>query len=86
MPTRSEWEAALEEAKLQGETKIEKEGTAKAEAKRNRKLKLRKALLYFLNKLVDFFVTIAAALTVELLLRFFTGAGLFDVIECLFRG
>lgn len=85
MPTRSEWEAALEEAKLQGEAKIEKDAAARAKAKRNRKLKFRKALLYFLNKLVDFFATIAAALTADFLTRLFTGTGLFDVIERLFR-
>lgn len=81
MPTLSEWNAALEEAKLQGEAKIQQEAAAKAKTKENRKLKIRKALLYFLNKLVDFFVTIAAALTADFLSRIFTGSGLLDVIE-----
>lgn len=86
MPTLSEWNAALEEAKLQGEAKIAKEAAAKAKAKKDIRLKVRKALLYFLNKLVDFFVTIAAALTANHLSRLFTGSSLLDIIERLFNG
>lgn len=86
MSTLSEWNAALEEAKLQGEAKIQQEAAAKAKAKKDIRLKARKALLYFLNKLVDFFVTIAAALTADFLSRIFTGSGLLDIIERLFNG